>query len=265
MHRYRHGDEPYGSYGKILPTSVTVLSGEDAPVSQHTTSEGRKWKPSWLQIRPILGIASLAITVACMAASFLVLWASDGQPVDTALWKVQPTVYEAIRPRLSTKLTQHNYLAIAAAGAAAAARFAQAQAVPVAWWYSAIEGTSMRHLENQWLASQSVISAVSKFPDAPWISLASIFTTLTIVDGVLLQRASTIVTTTQVKPATLQFQLLPQLPRDFSGTMQLETLMGPPDHAMTAWNDWLQNASLPMEVRGCGENSTCSATITAPG
>ena len=52
------------------------------------------WRPSFIQLRPLIGILGLCVTVGCMFASLAVLTISDGQTVES--WPIQPTVYLAI-------------------------------------------------------------------------------------------------------------------------------------------------------------------------
>ena len=101
------------------------------------------------------------------------------------MWTVQPTVYVRIgEGDDNSALIQVNplrYLAIAAAVGAAAIRFAKAQAVPLAWWYRALNGSTIRQLENQYEASQGILSAIANLADAPLVSVASILTALMII------------------------------------------------------------------------------------
>lgn len=43
------------------------------------------WHPSFWQVRPLIGILALCMTIGCMFAAFAVLVISDGQPVSTAM------------------------------------------------------------------------------------------------------------------------------------------------------------------------------------
>ena len=78
---------------KVPIPSENLIPEDDISLTQDARNNSQAWKPSWLHFRPILGIVSLGVTIGCMMASFAVLWISDGEPVNTWYWKVQPTVY----------------------------------------------------------------------------------------------------------------------------------------------------------------------------
>ena len=93
-HTWLHRD-PVAPYERKVPTtSSEQLESEDGSLDldQQTWQppRHRTWKLSWLQPRPLLGIASLGVAVSCMMTAFAVLYVSDGQPVHA--WRVQPTV-----------------------------------------------------------------------------------------------------------------------------------------------------------------------------
>lgn len=157
---------------------------------------------TWIRLQPIAGIIALCITIGSMFISLMILVISNGQT--TSSWKIQPTVY----------------LAIAAALANIALNFAYARAVPVAWWYRASQGTTIRALEEQWQSSSSVVRAASHARRKPsTIIAASICVPLMFIDGALLQRASSVRSAEHIGLLTLNITLPPELPTGFSGVI----------------------------------------------
>ena len=75
----------------------------------------KTWEPTPFHIRPLSGIAALAIAIVCIFGSLTILIVSNGQPAKN--WPVSPTVY----------------LAIVTAVANSCFALALAQARPVSW------------------------------------------------------------------------------------------------------------------------------------
>ena len=121
--------------------------------------EPQHWQPTIIQSRPLSGLCALMLTWACMLAALGVLIASNNQPVTS--WSVQPTVP----------------LAILSAAGAASLRYAKGCAVPVSWWYNAMRGNTVQALEDQWQAGKGVVSALTSFRRAGWVSMATLLTT----------------------------------------------------------------------------------------
>jgi hypothetical protein len=121
-----------------LPLSTTT--SDLASIHNDNNAVKLHWRssvlPSWVQWRPLLGLLALLGASLCMATSLIILVVSDGKT--TTSWNVQPTVY----------------LAIASALGAACIRVALSRAAPIAWWRQALDGSTIRSLQNQWEASQ---------------------------------------------------------------------------------------------------------------
>ena len=162
-------------------------------------ADSPEWDPCFLQLRPLAGVAALALAVGCVFGSLIILLVSDGQAV--ARWTVQPQVY----------------LAIVAAIANSAVVLAFSQAVPISWWYHASRGGSVESLERHWQASNTLLGAIFNGRNISLLTLASIATSLVIVDGPFLQRSSSVITATTDQPITLDVQLPSELPYGFSG------------------------------------------------
>jgi len=156
------------------------------------------------------------------------------------------------------------YLAAASALANSAVGFAYAQAVVVAWWYRASKGATIRSLQRQWEASFSLIYAMlpSKGTSLA-IRLATILVALMIVDGPLLQKASSVITATQTETVTMNLTLAPELPTGFSGYSQNE--IGVTSSAsMYIAQGWTDRTPITIpSPKAC--NGDCTGRVVGPG
>ena len=210
-------------------------------VSSRSSAARQTWNPSLFHLRPLLGITTLGTVALSAMASLLLLVLSDSQPLDD--WRIQPTVY----------------LAIVAAVSNCAIRIAHSQAIIVAWWYKAFCGSTVDNLEKQWEAGRSFTQAVRYTPSVGFAALATLFTSLMIVDGPMLQRASTVVTSTTTTAITLDLQLAPEVPSGFSGYRVDEALVLS-DAVTTIFDDWQHNIPMQLECPG-----KCVAKVRGPG
>lgn len=190
------------------------------------------WEPSLLQLRPLAGLLGLLVSICCIFASLAILMVSDRQPIDN--WPIEPTVY----------------LAIVAAIANSALHLARAQAIPVSWWYQAAQGRTIRVLERQWEVSQSLMRALLHSRHMSLVTIACICTSFVIIDGPLLQRASSVVPATTQSNVTLHVVLPPELPKGFSGF----------DHDNQIWfskafwqssQEWMKNTAITLSAPEC--------------
>ncbi|KAK8197963.1 hypothetical protein IWZ00DRAFT_144170 [Phyllosticta capitalensis] len=142
---------------------------------------GKPWQPGWIRRLPV-GLLSLFFGIASMAMSAVVLWASDGKEIETwpssALHRAQPSVF----------------LSVLAACANTFLRFALAKAVSVTWWQRALEGTTLNDLHQAWAFGSSLQASLFAGRNFNLVALASIISSIIIIDGPLLQQASSVVT-----------------------------------------------------------------------
>lgn len=203
------------------------------------------WKPSFFQIRPIAGILALSIAVCCPIAALAILLVSDRQSIDS--WPVQPAVY----------------LAIIAALMNTALQVARAEALPIHWWYRAFRGSTIKKLERQWEVGNSFASAIRHSrKHVSNASIASLALTLFIIDGPLLQRASTIGPGTRSSQVTLELMLAPEIPTGFSGYWYEQGFISSP-HSLDVVRGWMHKDPIMMDVKGC--DGVCTGTVQGPG
>lgn len=213
-------------------------------LSMQQNEEQPAWIPTWMRILPLIGIGSLLVATSCVVASMALLVGSDGQSTET--WPWSPSVF----------------LAMFAAVCNTTVQFALAQAAPLAWWYYASRGNTLQQLHTHWEASQGFFRAVMNARHAKLVALATILSALLVIDGPLLQKASSVVSKTQTKPATLQILLSPELPAGWSGIRDSNGIE-PSEAANQVLNEDLANSTVSGNISGC--TGKCLAAVRGPG
>ena len=237
-----------GKQPHVFSSSYTPVDGEvKHNNSSHYGQIRPTWDPSLFQIRPLAGLLALGIAFFCLFASLGILLASDGRFIDS--WAIRPAVY----------------LAIIAAGTNTALQIARAQALPIDWWYSVYRGCTFNELERRWEAGDSLIYAILlSNKHVSKASVASVALALFIVDGVLLQKASTTGLALQSTQRTLRIMQSPEVPTGFSGALH-NFIFEPTHDAVNIVNDWVHNHPMDIDVTGCEGEGVCSGTVRGPG
>ncbi|KAK3725481.1 hypothetical protein LTR37_000451 [Vermiconidia calcicola] len=202
------------------------------------------WHPTFLQIRPLVAIAALVTAIGCIFASLAILLVSDGQSVDN--WPIPPSVY----------------LAIVTAIANSSLVLAYTEATPVSWWYSISRGRSIRSLERQWQVTRSLLQAIAHIRHISLLHLACVAIAFVVIDGPLLQRASTVVRATQASNVTIDLNLLPELPTGFTGRVKDGIIMSEND-VTSLLRDHITQKPMTLVSSAC--TGACYAKIMGPG
>jgi len=164
----------------LFTEQTTEPDSKLSPVSSQNRAgahdrDGQQWEPGLWRQFPYRGFSALLFSLFCMAGSIAILYTSDGQLVQH--WKLSPTVY----------------LALFTTGANISLRFAFNQGVKISWWYTALNGSTVRDLHHLWLYGDNFWSALFSGRNFNLVALASVATTLVVIDQPLIQRASTVV------------------------------------------------------------------------
>ncbi|KAK5174063.1 uncharacterized protein LTR77_001143 [Saxophila tyrrhenica] len=213
------------------------------PLEQHRIN----WRPSFLRIAPLVGLGALLFAVLSTVASFAILKASDGDAV--ADWKYQPTVYLAILTALSNK----------------ALSFAVVQGTVVTWWLKALAGTTLKDMHEDWGVGQFLFRAMVSGRRFNALALACLCGTLVAMDGPLLQRASSVTSSTPQQPIPLNVSITPTVPAYFTGWSEYSLY---PLLSTDFTKDFLPivreyiDQSPIIGVTGC--SGTCTGTVRAP-
>ena len=186
-------------------TGYSPTLSNDIKADYPEVREGNAWRPSFFRTRPLLGLAAVGLAVACSLIALAVLFVSNGQPITT--WTLQPTVYLAITTALSNS----------------ALAYALLQAILISWWYKVSRGSTIRELELDWETGQSFSRGLGRGliygRRIALITVASIAVAIVIIDGPLLQRASSVEISTVIDTVEMTTPLSPELPTGFSGTL----------------------------------------------
>ena len=216
------------------------------------------WQPGIWKRFPYLGIGSLIGAVLSTCAAVIVVVSSDQKPVtEFSTWNyrghtlhIQPSTLLAISSALTNVLLG----------------LAFSEAVTIAWWWRVLQGSTVGELHRSWSYGQSLWAALSSGSNFNIIALAAILTKIAIIDGPLLQRASStaILPTPAVKILTV-----PISPGPFSayGTGFI-TGHGPSTSLFSSlFTDVLQafNSKSSIVIPNSGCEGDCELTIVAAG
>ncbi|KAK7973046.1 hypothetical protein PG988_007180 [Apiospora saccharicola] len=217
---------------------------------------GNEWAPGYLKHIPWTAFSSLAGFILCCIALAVVLWTSDGQDFKT--W-----------PRASQTVPVSVLLALIISISNLCLSVALAKGYEISWWLRAIKGAELRSLQFD-LEIQHHLSAVigqntrmDKFAVAAIISLA-----VSVLDGPLIQRASSIVATTY-QPVDLNVKInisSALFPANFSG--YAGAFIGP-DLLTPVFGNvsraYANRESISLDIDVCRTNTTCVFNLPAPG
>lgn len=118
------------------------------------------------------------------------------------------------------------YLAICTAIANLAMRYACIQGVVIAWWYRASRNSSLTKLHYDWRAGTTLRGALTSGRHIGLLGLACTASTLVVVDGPLLQLASTVRPGKIDRPVPLNVTMAAQIPTGFTGDWQAADNLG---------------------------------------
>lgn len=155
----------------------------------------RAWKPGDLSAAPLMGLAALVGGMACGLGTIFVLAASDGK---STTW---PMEERPISPAVM--------LAVLTAVANVLLSLAFSEGCTIAWWVKMLQGGNIRDCHWYWAYGSSAVAAVMSGRSFNKIALACMATALVVIDGPLLQRASTVVSRVTTKPVILSASMSP--------------------------------------------------------
>ncbi|MCJ1390175.1 hypothetical protein MMC18_003033 [Xylographa bjoerkii] len=239
QHHHRNGSgSGYGGFTehteKLVPQQPLVSN--EAP-----------WLPGILRHVPWLGFVALWTSVSMMAVTAAILATSNRSPVTD--WSIQPTVYLAV----STAICNF------------ALQLAFCHGVTISWWYKALQGGTIADLHHYWSFGNGFASIFTAGRSFNKIAFAAICVALAVIDGPLLQRASTIVSRDVTIPIILNTSIAQQLPKGYTSLM-----LGRIDEPVVLTAPFAQvikhyNARNPIRagIQGC--NGSCTATVPAAG
>lgn len=133
-----------------------------------------QWKTGLKARFPWTGFIALFTIILCANSSLIVLLVSDGKRQRHWAEKVGPSVL----------LSAFNGIANICFGVAIA------NGVAITWWRKALKGATIKELHRSWQFSSSIKDVVLYGKYFNFIALAALAAKLTIIDGILLQKAA---------------------------------------------------------------------------
>ncbi|CAK7220732.1 hypothetical protein SCUCBS95973_004262 [Sporothrix curviconia] len=212
--------------------------------SPHT---GLAWRPGYSRQVPWASLGSLVVFMICCVGTGVVLSSSHGKVVSE--WPSESRPF-SVSVLLSLLVSIANVCLAAAL----------AKAYEISWWLEAIRGAELRRLQFD-LSVQSNVAAVfsrsfalNRFTVASFVALA-----VTVLDGPLIQKASTIVSKSRGPlPINATAAVLDgYLPANWSGYGTTSDVMTPAfTEVSLAYNN---RDPIALSVAGCDTaNTTCS-------
>jgi Protein of unknown function (DUF3176) len=183
----------------------------------------------------------------------VVLQLSAGKPIDswpTREYHIQPTVL----------------LAILSATANTLLRYAFFEGYTIAWWLKALRGGTIDDLHRYWEHGTSLRKSITSGRRFNLVSLATLVTAIVVIDGPLLQRASSVSQELRVFPRVLSVSLSPdRLPLGWTGTHTGHggNIMVTPQFSELVMRGYNNRTPIRLNYTGC--SGVCSTTLLAPG
>ena len=183
--------------------NATQDTGDDSSdsdkVLQNQPQTAYAWTPGFWQRLPWSSAVALIVAILCGGASTVVLRVSDKQAVES--WSLRPSVW----------------LAIFSALANTSLRFALSEGVGIAWWHHVSKPGTLGDLHQYWTCGVSLKAACGSVHRLNVVAVASIMVATVVIDGPLLQRASSTKLSQVSSTLSLNMTLATALPYGYTG------------------------------------------------
>ncbi|CAD0109404.1 unnamed protein product [Aureobasidium uvarum] len=209
-----------------------------------------QWRTGLRARFPWNGFIALLIVILCANSSIIVLLVSDGKRQLHWAQKIGPSVL----------LSGFNGIANIAFGVAIA------NGVAITWWRKALRGATIKELHRSWQYSSSIKDILLYGRYFNFIALAALAAKLTIIDGILLQKAAgTTLQSDKARNVTIDVYVNNSMPytgivADESGNVALAQWFSANVH------NWSRTGGLfPPDVNSQPCNGTCTYKIQGTG
>jgi len=142
--------------------------------SEERTFGDPQWRTGMKARFPWTGFTALCTILLCANSSVIILLLTDGHKQQPWAKKIGPSVW----------LSAFNGIANICFG------IAIANGVAITWWRKALRGATIKELHRSWQFSASIKDVVLYGKYFNFIALAALAAKLTIIDGILLQKAA---------------------------------------------------------------------------
>jgi len=159
---------------KTITTSVVEVDERSKNEDDTPVTSSEKWKPGFRNQFPWLGAGCLLTAILISIVAIVVLVTSNKKAQSQWPQRIAPNVI----------------LSILNSAASVCIAIAVAQGVAISWWRKAMRGATIIDLHNTWSFGTSLSSIFLNLRYFNLAALAALVTKLTIIDGVLFQRAT---------------------------------------------------------------------------
>ncbi|PMD57966.1 uncharacterized protein K444DRAFT_592455 [Hyaloscypha bicolor E] len=218
-----------------------------------TARMGDPWVPGVFKQLPWGGLLALVGVAICCLGPVAILKDSDGKP--TATW---PDQKHPIQPAV--------LLSICAAIGNTLLRYALFQGWSIAWWVEALRGSTVGDLHRHWEYGTSVLASVTSTRHFNRIALGTLIASIVVIDGPLLQKATSSTTRPLVSPANITAQISPNpLPLGYTAVMtgHSGTVFPKFDFVQQVMQGFNNRTAIQLNYTGC--NGVCNTTLQAAG
>ncbi|KAK8113353.1 hypothetical protein PG984_013879 [Apiospora sp. TS-2023a] len=215
-----------------------------------------RWTPGYWKHTPWTAFLNLVGFVLCCAVLAAVLWTSDGKDIND--W-----------PKPSHTISVSVLLALIVGIANLCLSVALAKGYEISWWLSALKGAELRRLQFDLEVQHHLYALVGKTRAFNQFAIAAVTSiAVSILDGPLIQRASTISTTTY-QPVEIEARVDVTnglLPANFSSYVGSR---GGTDLLMPVFRDvsraYANRDDIRLSLDDCKTNTTCTFRLPAAG
>lgn len=234
-------------------TTTERFSKGPKPYENETARIGDPWVPGVFKRLPWGGLLALVGVAICSLAPVAILKDSDGKP--TATW---PNQKHPIQPAV--------LLSICAAVGNTLLRYALVQGWTIAWWVEALRGSTVGDLHRHWEYGTSVLASVTSTRHFNRIALGTLIASIVVIDGPLLQKATSSTTRPLTSAADITVQISPNpLPVGYTAVMtgHSGTVFPKFDFVQQVMQGFNNRTAIRLNYTGC--NGVCNTTLQAAG
>jgi hypothetical protein len=226
---------------------------KETPPYETARIVGNPWVSGVFKQLPWGGLLALVSVAVCCLGPVAILKDSDGKP--TATW---PDQKHPIQPAV--------LLSIFAAIGNTLLRYALFQGWSIAWWVEALRGSTVGDLHRPWEYGTSVLASVTSTRHFNRIALGTFIVSIVVIDGPLLQKATSSTTRPLASQASITVQISPNpLPLGYTAVMtgHSGTIFPKFDFVQQVMQGFNNRTAIQLNYTGC--NGVCNTTLQAAG
>ncbi|KAF7555271.1 hypothetical protein G7Z17_g2283 [Cylindrodendrum hubeiense] len=211
-----------------------------------------KWRPGTLKSIPWVGLLALVLTLGCAVAIVGVLFSANGVATDSWPSEEHPIQVAVV-------------LAVLIAMGNAGLTMAYGEGVTLTWWVKMLKGGNLNDSHRYWEHGASAFQSLLGIRHLSKITFVSMLLVLLLVDGPLLQRASSFTSVTETEFKTFTAPLSEdQLSQSTAYYMtRAQSVNSLTSNFSQVVQDFTSRTAIKIDLAGC--TGTCSGTLIAAG